>query len=374
MSVGRAADRRRTTRQPLPDGTKQLLREGREGDPFGAQMSLVLSLRQHGWSKSDIWNALLDPRHRAGGWTRGTIAKYGVKAGRAELRRLIAKADRWISERPPIGDRADAIDALAGILAAADAQPWPGRSGSTDRTVLEGYVRLAIRAGGPRFRASLRQVAEATNMHRTLVEQANKRLRNGGWLTRAERGAGQTGTTWLVHVGARAIGTVPPRQRRMTTVPLSLVNLAKHDAFTAHGLGATAARLFALLVSADEPISVADLALSTGLHASTVRRALSDRLESAGLADRVEGLWSPTERDPERLAAKLDRLAQFMGTSGTGEERKARHEEERASYADAVAAKSRRRLRVIQGGRKKPRSKLQHQTRPRTNRAQGGEG
>ena len=130
----------------------------------------------------------------------------------------------------------------------------------------------------------------------------------------------------------------------MKTVPLSLASYAEHDAFTAAGLGGTAARLLAFLAAADQPVTAAELAEASGLHVSTVRTTLRDRLASAGLADRVEGRWFARAGD-------LDLLAVAMGTDGTGEARKALHEYDRQRYEDTRALKQRQRLRAIDGAR-----------------------
>ena len=108
--------------------------------------------------------------------------------------------------------------------------------------------------------------------------------------------------------------------------------------------GGTAARLLAFLASADEPVTAAELAEASGLHVSTVRSTLRDRLASAGLADRVEGRWFARSGD-------LDRLAVAMGTDGTGKARKALHEYDRQRYEDARAVKRRQQFRAIDGAR-----------------------
>lgn len=349
-SMTARTDKQKATRLDLPEKTLRLLREGGP-DPAGVLMSVVLSMRQRGWGEGRIERALLRPHHRAGFLIRRARKQHGKAAARAEVVRLVAKADAYIVARPAVTDRHDAVASLARIRAAADDSPWSGRTGTTDRAVLEALVRLAERGGGPLFRASERQVAELANVNRRTAAASLIRLVDRGWLTRQVPGTGERGTSWRLSEPTNATAPVPPPGKGVTTGALPFATIVEHDACSTGCLGASGARVLALVLNSEDALTAVEMADVLGLSAQAVRHRLR-QIASAGLAlvadDRT---WTPRVRDETAVLRALDLLASWRGKTGTQEARRERHELDRQAYADSRAAKQRSGLRAIDGGR-----------------------
>jgi hypothetical protein len=114
-----------------------------------------------------------------------------------------------------------------------------------------------------------------------------------------------------------------------------------HDAFRHRGLGKSALQVWEKLrlYPSQTP---AELAASTGRGLATVRRVLA-RLERIidpvtgevfKLVERdVTGCWQALDVDIDTL----DAIARAIGTAGAGERQKAKHAEQRAGFARAIA-------------------------------------
>jgi len=349
-SMTARTDRQKATRCDLPEKTLQLLEAGGP-DPAAVLMSVVLSMRQRDWGAGRIERALLDPNHRAGYLIRSARKQHGKAAARAEVLRLVAKADAYVVARPAVTDRHDAVASLVRIRAAADDVPWSGRTGTTDRAVLEALVTLAGRGGGPVFRASQRQAAEVANVNRRTAAASLMRLVDRGWLTEQERGTGERGTTWRLSEPANATAPVPPPGKGVTTGALPFATLATHDACSTGCLGASGARVLALVLNSEDALTAVEMAVVLGLSPNAVRTRLR-RIESAGLAVVAEDrTWTPRARYEAAVLRALDLLAAWTGKAGTQEARRERHADDRQAYADARAAKQRSQLQAIDGGR-----------------------
>lgn len=361
-TVDETTDRRKPTRRPLPEPVQQVLRDGRPEDANGAQWHVVLSARQHGWTVPQIDRLLADPANRAGWLHRQRRRHHGAIAARADLAKIVSKADRYAADHPPIGDRPEAVAAVAGIRNAADDRPWPGRQGTTDRTVLEALLTLAQRGGGPVFRASERQIAEEANASRRAVARSLERLTAAGWHHIGKCGEGEEGSTRRLSIGTNGNTPVPPPGERMTTGVFPFAEFARHDACSAGCLGASGARVLALVVGSEDALTAAEMADVLGVSAKTVRERLR-QIASAGLAVAAgDRTWAPVSRDMRVLLERLDRLAWWTGKAGTQNARRKVHAEERGKYLerqrkaeDARFDRLRRAtLKEIEGGRHAP--------------------
>lgn len=181
-SMTERTDSNQKARRPLSQEMQTLLRDGDDGRPREVYMSVILSMEQHGWSPRSQVSALRNRANRGGSWYRITAKKHGPKAANAELVKMRAKALAFIAAHPVVGDRPEAQAKVAEIRADADAVQWPGRTGSTDRVVLEALLRMAALGGGPVFRASRRQIVQEANVTRRTVAKSLARLQDSGWL------------------------------------------------------------------------------------------------------------------------------------------------------------------------------------------------
>lgn len=85
-----------------------------------------------------------------------------------------------------------------------------------------------------------------------------------------------------------------------------------------------------LALDAVESVTACALAEHVGVTSRTIRRHLAVLVDH-GLAERLEGEYRRTDRDPQQLADEL-------GVAGTAERQRQRHELERQLHAEARAA------------------------------------
>lgn len=302
---------------------EDLLHRGDDDRAFEVTGAVLMSGLQHGSSERSMLRDLLDRRNRGGHWLR-----HGADP-KAEFRRQVRTARAKIEACPAIGDRADALDAITGVSTAADAQPWSGKTGSSDRVVLAAHVDIATRAGGVEYTASDRQIAEVSGKARQTVARAHERLIKGGWVQRLAVGVGPRASRWQLNTAARTTRPVAIPCGHPLAGTSGLVALAGADTFASRGLGAAGARILATLRASDRMTS-RDLAAATGLHCSTVRRRLR-QLEAVQLAVCLgDGEWAGVERDLAEVAAEV-------GTSGAAERRRTRHRLDRLGYRAVLA-------------------------------------
>jgi len=346
-AVGRQRFEAALPARPLSESITALLRDGdvdaRYASRSEAVMATALAAAGAGWTET-AWREVL-----AGGdlgdWGPVQRRKTGGRRLRnpADAERRLAttwrKAELRAAARPPVADHFSLRAELAELVAAADTDPavWGGAAGVTDRAVLAALVDVAAAAATMTPSASTRQLAEAANVSAGTAAVALHRLVGRGWLRLEHPHQGTQAATWrLVRPAAvpaapagvdAVLEQLPPRP------PIAAGGSPRaHDAFThtIHGgLGRVAARIFdALDDGAYGGLSVAQLAVLTGLHRRTVVRHLVG-LQAAGLA--VCGgrgaSWarSTAAADPDQLPAALSVAADLLGSTGATGRRRARH-------------------------------------------------
>lgn len=308
-------------------------------------MSVALAAVGAGWSRDELRAAF------AGVSTVvGSPGEWVVRHSRGRSR-SVADQDhrvarlwrnavvRWC-ERPPASDVPQVMLEIAGIREAADARPrlWGGQAGASDRAVLEALWEIGARAGRLDPTASIRQVAEATTVTDSTVARAIDRLVRAGWL-RVDTPAGVellgredphgrregllVARRLHLLVPSRLPAPVDPEELADPATgelpPTRWRGRAVHDAFTWHGLGAVAGRVFDVLDATAVPASL--LAARVGFTAPTVRKHLR-RLACVGLARHDADGWV-------RGDAALDAVAERLGVTGVLAERAERHDEQR---------------------------------------------
>lgn len=258
----------------------------------------------------------------------GKYAELRQRSERDALRYLRHQYDRcaaWAEAHESTGRRA-AREALAGIMA----QPWPGRTGRSDWAVARSHCEIAFRCGRMTYQASIREIAERAGVGVPAALRANRRLVEAGFLTLEAASF------------ATAAAAYTLQKCKVITLPNSppvreCYHFALHDAFRYRGLGKSAAHVWAIL--RDRPgLTVAELAERTGRNVATVRRVLG---RMARIVDTDTGeVYRLVERDGDGWRAvdgDLDAIARAIGTAGAGAKQRARHTEQRAGYARAIA-------------------------------------
>lgn len=351
-------------RTPLPRGMQDRLRQGIDGDPHLAYRSLVLSMVQHGWTEAQMCEVLRDPRNRGGWRYRRLYEREGKSQARFDLQSRIENAQRFAAANPPVGDRQSASEKVAHVHASADARPWKGKTGTTDKNVLDALCRLAQYAGGHVFRASFRQITEEAGLgNADTAHRATRRLIEQGWLKKSRDSTDTTGTGWTLLKPTEAIGTVVSLSSGAETVPIP----SAHDAFRRGALGGTGYRVLQLLLTTEDPASAREMGEALGITDRTVRTRLGE-MRGLGLVERLDdGTWRAEITDPDELAARLDAVAVFRRTAGNGDAVRERHEQAREVWLDRVSDRQRARLGVVEGGRPQGRSTpaLQHEPQRR---------
>jgi len=139
---------------------------------------------------------LCDPRNGGGGKVQQILQTKGESAARRYAKRSWDRAVAYARSHPPIHDRTSAQERIATITMSADACPWRGQAGGTDRAILEAHIGIALRMSNLEYGASTRQVAEQAGVSLPTVLKAHQRLIARGWLTRLDLGRGQLATIW----------------------------------------------------------------------------------------------------------------------------------------------------------------------------------
>jgi DNA-binding transcriptional ArsR family regulator len=228
-----------------------------------------------------------------------------------------------------VRDRHEAVEALVGLRELVDQDPtrWRGRSGAITRTVLYAAFEIAIARGSFEFNASVRQLADASNVGVKGAHSAIRRLTD--WFDVISLGTGTRATTFRfksVHEVPTATLTV-----LVETEPEGCREFLAHDIWRHDGLGKSTARVYQSARSMTWAIST-DIAAELGLTRRTVTKHLT-KLKAVGIAASAsagfEGtLWVvyPTQF-PGHPLNDLDAAAAALGILGKGQEQRARNQE-----------------------------------------------
>lgn len=241
------------------------------------------------------------------------------------LRRTFDVQATWAETHESAGRRVARV-ALAWVMS----QPWPGRTGNSNRAVMLAHCAIAYRAGALTYAASLRRLAELAGVGCPAAYRANRRLMEAGLVTFEH---GHFGTA----AAAYALGEVQSDNTSSRTPCGEVLSLCpSSDAWRYRGLGKSAAHVWGMLRE-NPGATVAELADATGKRVSTVRRVI-DRMtrivdpESGEVLTLVEADgdgWRAVEAD-------LDAIARAIGTAGTGERQKAQHTADRERWRSAI--------------------------------------
>ena len=206
----------------------------------------------------------------------------------------------------------------------AENRAWSGRSGSVDRAVFTAHAHIAHRSGKFQYAASSRELAELSGYGRDATLRATYRLISNNMLNLVKKSTTTLSNVYSLRI-VEQIATLPIKEDvRECRI------LFQHDAFRhGGGLGKSALEVYEKLLIKSE--TVKDLADMTGRHPKTVGRVLKQMSEK--LIDiRTGGIVSMVQNTGKKWKAievDLDQIAAIVGTAGTLEAQKKKHNQER---------------------------------------------
>lgn len=303
----------------------------RNNTVFGAACRLGEIIAGGGLDEDTVTDWLVDAAVARGLRFKDVQAtvRSGLQTGAATPRRI----------KPEIRNRQDALDLLGEIRIAACTVPRKGHQGKRMRAVLEGLIRMGMRAGGPVFTAGHRRISLEVGLSTKPVTRALHELIDEGWAVCLDVGRDGRSSTWRLRLppGMPQPDPADSRSRsddvatrhceggdvgtsRHPSLPIghdlfrggtAALDRSSPDIHIGKGLDKTGWAIVEHLNTLHEPITQAALARTTGLHRSTISRHLA-RLIQHGLVTRDRsGLTAP-----HLSKADLDRIARSLGTDG----------------------------------------------------------
>jgi DNA-binding transcriptional ArsR family regulator len=212
-------------------------------------------------------------------------------------------------------------------------QTWKGRTGQTDRAVFLACCERAKTANETGiFRAATREIAELARIRPNTASTALKRLEEAKILIFCGKDRDSQS-----HLYRLSVSTQKLRYRYTTTLSSGGVSVSVTQTFSSlfpdaaerGALYKTPYLVYSFLRAQEQPIKPAVIRQGVKLSASQVSRALK-RLQEYSLVLKTDGRYTAVAM----TNADLDeRVARPAGTFGKGEDRRKRHEKERASRA-----------------------------------------
>lgn len=229
---------------------------------------------------------------------------------------------------------------LAHLIARIEAEPWPGRTGATDKSVYLAHLSIAQAANAPIWAGAARRLADITNMGHMTATRATHRLIAAGRLVLHRAATPQLAAEYALPYERLAQTDTLLYDDHKEVYQFARARLERtlgHDVFSWHGLGKGAGIVYAALLAG--PGTVTELAARSGRHPGTVRRALSklaaieDPITGAVicLATEEGGVWEAVDD-----AALLTAAAVALGVDGIGDKRKETHRRERTRHVAAL--------------------------------------
>ena len=201
----------------------------------------------------------------------------------------------------------------------AQSQPWPGRTGATDKAVYLAHLDIVLRCGKLTYGASCRELAEKAGVAWQTVPKANKRLIASGLIVQTQMARPSLSNVWTLNMDV--VPNFVTQSTRCDGVTNYGKNEQSHDVFRWAGLNKTGHAIYQAL----KKLGIAtpqEIVKETGRGKTTVYRKLRD-MEKYLMAEPVgQGKW-------QALEVNLDIVARMLGTYGKGEKQRKRHAQER---------------------------------------------
>jgi len=288
--------------QQLRSRYLDLLRDGDRAPAFGeyrsrseAVRAVTLAMVNAGWSWSDFHAAMTDPRNVLSDWfvTRGDGRRRTDTVKRLS-QQWDGAAQRAI-DHPSLDNRADALQEVGHIIAAAQAHDWPGRNGKRDRAVFFALCTIATAHATLTPTVSVRTLCERTSYRSAqTVVNALHSLTTAGLVKVVRAAIADAPNSYRLQAprGAREMDMIT-----LTTGVRDYVQSSRTPD-VALVLGEHAAAVYAA-VDVDEPLSARAVARLAGVGSRTADRWLAE-LHRDGLVAHPHGeaTWIRTMHDP----------------------------------------------------------------------------
>lgn len=254
-------------------------------------------------------------------------ARRGASKARDEARRRAAWAVRFVKENPADEYRSRIPARIVAYREAADAHRWVGRTGPTDRRVLEAFFLSATFAMSTKFRFAARTIGTRTGMPWSTAAVATRRLLDLRVLRKVGNYGEGLGTkyqlaapeAWNLHNRQSPPSPIVPGLGLRAPGDRLVEQVLRHPAFGRRALG-DAGWMVTYWLRDDEPAKARQLEAATGIAYDRVRVTLG-ALHRAGIARPVPDGWVRIPdielgRALDRFVAPVDLLlVQERGTS-----------------------------------------------------------
>ncbi|WP_414167112.1 MarR family transcriptional regulator [Streptoverticillium reticulum] len=324
--------------------------------------ALAMEAARTGMDRVAFHDLLLKGSGKGARHARDIAHRSGHDAAIIYIDRVRDRVREHLAARDGIDSRQDAHADLAALRARIERTPWKGTAGKTDFKNLSARLAVCEKAGGRRHTISERHLAEEAGCARETVRKSNERLEAQGFLRQLDSGSPTEAAAWLLLDGpvnapshGEATAQMPqaggamsgPEVRQPVSPAANLdsrtgARLAPEDAFAHLGLGGSGLAVVAALAEQDGQTR-AELIGTATLSRATVYRQIN-KLAGLGLV-RLEGeLVHLTEQaldgigattaDCETPVTSWEDAAQRLGTHGTAQRRRERHDVQRQAWQD----------------------------------------
>ncbi|WP_251983050.1 helix-turn-helix domain-containing protein [Streptomyces violaceusniger] len=312
---------------------------------------------------------LLIGSHKAGDHARRMDARRPHE-GREWLTRAFNGASEYVATGERIATRQDFYVSLAALRGRVEVAPWKGTAGKTDLKNMLARLAICEQSGDWDHTVSERDLAERMGCSREAVRRSNSRLKDAGRIRQLDRGDHRNGARWMLilHVSrvSQAVSpTVSSGESHDETTPQgplaggamsgltvrlprqepnidarTATRLMSEDAFAHLGLGGSGLAVVSALAERNGQ-SAAELVGTASISRPTAFRQLK-KLAELGLVQKTAELYYLTEKATEGAGQiteectepvqDWEQAAQRLGTAGSGQRRRDRHDRERRHW------------------------------------------
>lgn len=241
-------------------------------------------------------------------------------------------ACEYVREHPPAATNRERIEALQEQV---PAMQWTVRTGPQDRSVYRTLLDVGHTAASLEVAASVRRLAELTNLSTSGVQAALRRLSSAGYIERleGENRLSADACSYRLAASLPAKSSVTPHTWPYYGGPKAMC--AEEATFLADiftngsGLGVSTRETWEALPTTPTTAKELEAVHPGRLKRATILQHLR-RLHDAGFAGKKGHRWWRVHPD----LTSLDRLAQLLGVKNKGARKASRYERERKEHRE----------------------------------------
>jgi DNA-binding transcriptional regulator YhcF (GntR family) len=275
-----------------------------------AEQAIITALFNVGFRFAEI--LAMFKSYPAAGKFREIETTKGSIAATSWLRTCFNSASTWCATDSPARRLARTTQV------GAEAAPWPGRTGSTDRAVFLAHLNLAHRSGRKVYHASSRDLAEIAGCGRITASKASRRLTGTGLLELVDPASFPNAIRYRLSEKTK----FDPLPHMVLYGMDRTSSFLLPDAFRQGGLGRAAFEVLKALEG--EALRAKELAQKTGRHVQTIRKSLK-RLHELGYTKKSRGKWYGIAIEK----IDLPELARKVGMTDARKKQREQHKAER---------------------------------------------